>query len=136
MNRLTNLTAERRDCSKLKSWKNGTWDAQKGGTERGKDYNHSTFCDLIITGLVGLRARSDAIVEVNPLIPNEWDYFSLENIPYHGHTLAIYYDRTGKRYGIGTGLRVFANNQELVHSERLERITATLPTKGTIQGTP
>ena len=133
---LNPLTGDWISRTRLKSWKNGTWDAQKGGTERGKDYNHSTFCDLIITGLVGLRARSDAIVEVNPLIPNGWDYFSLENIPYHGHTLAIYYDRTGKRYGIGTGLRVFANNQELVHSERLERITATLPTKGPIQGTP
>ena len=27
--------------------------------ERGKDYNHSTYCDLIITGLVGLRPRPD-----------------------------------------------------------------------------
>ena len=25
----------------------------KGGKERGKDYNHSTFCDLIINGLIG-----------------------------------------------------------------------------------
>lgn len=23
--------------------------------ERGQDYNHSTFCDLVISGLVGLR---------------------------------------------------------------------------------
>jgi len=33
----------------------GTGTRDKGGVERGKDYNHSTFCDLIITGLVGLR---------------------------------------------------------------------------------
>ena len=41
--------------TRLKVWKNGTWDPGKGGVERGKDYNHSTYCDLIITGLVGLR---------------------------------------------------------------------------------
>ena len=32
------------------SWKRG-----RGVVERGKDYNHSTYCDLVITGLVGLR---------------------------------------------------------------------------------
>ncbi len=48
--------------TRLKSWKNGTWDAGKGGEERGKDYNHSTFCDLVITGLVGLRPRADYTV--------------------------------------------------------------------------
>jgi len=32
-------------------WKNGTWDDSKGGVERGKDYNHSSFCNLIISGL-------------------------------------------------------------------------------------
>jgi hypothetical protein len=26
--------------------------------ERGKDHNHSTFCDLIISGLVGIRPRA------------------------------------------------------------------------------
>ena len=28
--------------TRLKSWNKGTWDAGKGGIERGKDYNHST----------------------------------------------------------------------------------------------
>ena len=38
---------------------------------RGRFYNHSSYCDLIITGLVGLRPRADDIVEVNPLLPAE-----------------------------------------------------------------
>ena len=37
--------------TRLKTWENGTWSKGKGGVERGKDYNHSTFCDLIISGL-------------------------------------------------------------------------------------
>ena len=53
--------------------------------ERGKDYNHSSYCDLIITGLVGLRPRADDVVEVNPLVPDgKWDWFCLDNVPYHG----------------------------------------------------
>jgi hypothetical protein len=38
--------------------------------ERGKDYNHSTYCDLIITGLAGLRPRADEVIEVKPLVPD------------------------------------------------------------------
>ena len=75
--------------TRLSTWKNGTWDAGKGGVERGKDYNHSTYCDLLITGLVGLRPRGDDGIEVNPLLPPKaWDWFCLEGLPYHGRKLA------------------------------------------------
>ena len=47
------------------------WAKRKGGHHRGKDYNHSTYNDLIITGLVGLRPRADDVVEVNPLLPDD-----------------------------------------------------------------
>jgi hypothetical protein len=53
----------------LKSWKNGTWSAKKGGKERGKDYNHSTFIDLILSGLIGFIPRSPHAFELRPLIP-------------------------------------------------------------------
>jgi hypothetical protein len=99
-----------------------------GIPERGKDYNHSTFCDLIITGLVGLRPRADDIVEVNPLAPKKtWDYFCLDNVAYHGHLLTILYDKTGGRYGKGKGLRVLADGKEVVKSGKLTRLTGPLP---------
>lgn len=114
--------------TRLRTWKNGSWDARKGGVERGKDYNHSTYCDLIITGLVGLRPRADDTIEVAPLLPEGvWDYFCLDRVPYHGRWLTILYDRTGTRYGRGVGLRVLADGQTLAASERLTRITASLP---------
>ena len=96
--------------------------------ERGKDYNHSTYCDLVITGLIGLRPRADDIVEVNPLIPDGiWDYFCLDNVHYHRHSLTILYDRTGKHYSKGMGLRIFADGKEIAASEHLERLTGRLP---------
>lgn len=100
---------------------------RKGGVERGKDYNHSSYCDLVISGLVGLRPRADETLEVNPLVPeNAWDYFCLDGVRYRNHWLTILYDRTGKRYKLGTGLRVFADGQEIAASEKLSRLTVSL----------
>ena len=46
------------------------------------DYNHSTFCDLVITGLVGLVPRDDDRIEVDPLLPADaWDWFCLDGCP-------------------------------------------------------
>ena len=84
----------------------------KGDQERSRYYNHSTWNDLIITGLVGLRPRQDNTLEVNPLLPTDkWSYFCLDNVLYHGHTLTIVYDRDGDRYHVGRGLRIFVDGQ-------------------------
>jgi hypothetical protein len=96
--------------------------------QRGKDYNHSKYADLIITGLVGLRPRADDVVEISPLLPDHaWDYFCLDNIAYHGRILTIVYDRTGLHYGRGTGLQVLCNGRAIAHSTSLSHLTATLP---------
>jgi hypothetical protein len=96
--------------------------------ERGKDYNHSTYCDLIISGLAGLRPREDDTVEVNPLLPdNTWDYFCLDGVRYHGRMLTILFDRTGRRYGFGPGLRVLAAGRQIAASDVLARVAGRLP---------
>lgn len=96
--------------------------------ERGKDYNHSSFCDLVITGLVGLRPRPDNVLEVHPLVPEGvWDYFCLDQVRYHGRTLTILFDRTGDRYHRGKGLQVLVDGRSVARSDTLRRVTATLP---------
>ncbi|KAM0264973.1 hypothetical protein ACHAQJ_000489 [Trichoderma viride] len=74
-----------------------------------EDYNHSTFIDNIIAGLLGLRGQSNNTLTVDPLVPSSWDYFALENVAYHGHNLTVIWDKTGQRYDQGTGLRVFVD---------------------------
>jgi predicted GH43/DUF377 family glycosyl hydrolase len=113
---------------------NGDWIArtllkQRGSEipERGKDYNHSTYCDLVISGLVGLRPRADSIVEVNPLAPAAWDYFCLDQVRYHGRWLTILWDKTGEHYQKGKGLHLFADGQEIAAADTLSRLTAALP---------
>jgi hypothetical protein len=133
----------RRDDGKVVPWIDedlnpltGDWIARtvmktKGNQiyERGKDYNHSTFCDLIISGLAGLRPRAGDLVEINPLVPEEtWDYFCLDNVAYHGHILTVLYDQSGEHYGKGKGLRVLADGNEIAASPRLARLTGALPT--------
>jgi hypothetical protein len=106
----------------------GIWIPTTDEPPRGKEYNHSTYCDLIITGLVGLRPRADNIVEVNPLVPDGlWDYFCLDNVLYHGHILTIIYDKTGMRYGKGSGLKVFADGNIIASSRSMQVIKGKLP---------
>ena len=51
----------------------GAWINGKSG--RSRYYNHSTFADLLITGVIGLRPRTDDVVEIFPLLPPEtWDW--------------------------------------------------------------
>ena len=84
----------------------------KGDQERSRYYNHSTFNDLMITGICGLRPRADRTVEVNPLLPaDKWNYFCLDNVRYHGHNLTIVWDRDGQRYHAGKGLRVYVDGR-------------------------
>ena len=103
----------------LKGW---CWPPEKGGCERGKDYNHSTFCDLIISGLVGLKPRADSYLQVQPLV-GDWSYFSLCDIAYHGKKIDIIYDRNGNTYNAGTGFKVFVNDRIVYASDE---ITSTI----------
>lgn len=101
--------------------KTGYW--LKGDQERSRYYNHSTFNDLIITGLVGLRPRADDILEVNPLLPEgKWDWFCLDNVLYHGKIITIIWDKTGTKYKKGRGFSVWVNGKKLALVEKLKKI--------------
>ena len=105
--------------------KTGYW--LKGDEERSRYYNHSTFNDLIITGLVGLRPRADDVIEVNPLLPDaKWDWFCLDNVWYHGKMITIVWDKTGLKYKKGKGLSVWVNGKKVAFAEKLGKVTGKL----------
>ena len=105
--------------------KTGYW--LMGDAERSRYYNHSTFNDLIITGLVGLRPRADNVIEVHPLVPaNKWDWFCLDNVLYHGKIITIIWDKTGNKYNKGKGLSVWSNGIKVAASMKIQKIIGNL----------
>ncbi len=95
----------------------------KGDQERSRFYNHSTFADLVITGIVGLRPRVDDTLEVNPLVPEgKWDWFCLDGVSYHGRIITICWDKEGTRYHRGKGLSVFVNGREVGRAAGLGKL--------------
>ena len=89
------------------------------GNNHSEDYNHSTYTDNVISGLIGLRAQADNSLTVNPLAPTSWDHFTLENTPYHGHNVTVVWDSTGNHYNQGKGLRVWVDGKLTANRDTL-----------------
>lgn len=105
--------------------KTGYW--LKGDQERSRYYNHSTFCDLVITGMIGLRPRPDNVLVVNPLIPaDKWDWYCIDRVPYHGKLITVQWDKTGKHYNRGKGFQIYVNGQLVVSAGKPGRIRVEL----------
>ncbi|TWT97678.1 Beta-L-arabinobiosidase precursor [Botrimarina colliarenosi] len=106
----------------------GEWLITGPKERRSRYYNHSTFCDLVISGLAGVVPQPDDTVVIDPLLPTDtWDWFCLDGVPYHGRTLTVIWDRNGTRYGLGAGLSVMADGKVLASAPGLTRLTASLP---------
>ncbi|WP_158827494.1 MGH1-like glycoside hydrolase domain-containing protein [Mucilaginibacter lacusdianchii] len=106
--------------------KTGYW--LKGDNPRSSYYNHSTFCDLVISDLIGLKPRNDNTLEIYPLIPqNQWNWFCLDNVMYHGRNITILWDKDGSRYHKGQGLRIYADGKEIGRAKELKHLSAKLP---------
>ncbi len=110
----------------------GNWLIEGPKAERSRNYNHSTFNDLVISGLVGIVPREDEILEVDPLLPTDaWNWFCLDRLPYHGHLVTVIWDRTGERYHRGKGLTVWVDDVKVAQAMELTRVTGKLPTPAT-----
>tara|TARA_R110000764_G_scaffold94060_4_gene177762 strand:- start:1589 stop:2068 length:480 start_codon:yes stop_codon:yes gene_type:complete len=76
----------------------------------GMEYNHSSYCDLVISGLVGLdlEMNEDGSISVDSLIPEvEWDFFVLDGIQYRGKAIAVVFDK----YGVYKGLSILVDGK-------------------------
>ncbi len=88
-----------------------------------ENYNHSSFNDLVFTGLLGIRPQADDTLVLDPLVDPSWNYFALEDLPYHGHLMTILWDRDGSHYGHGSGLQVFEDGTRIASSPTLTKQT-------------
>jgi len=95
--------------------------------ERGKDYNHSSFCDLVISDLIGVQPSMSNRLTIDPLVPSEyWDWLCLDHVKYHNKILTIIWDRDGSKYQKGKGFSVFVDGALKHNSEAIERIEIQL----------
>ena len=76
--------------------------------DRGTHYFHSTFNDLVLSGLVGLRAHADAL-EVFPLALVPW--FCATRVRVRGSDYTVVWDAYGTRYPHGAGLHVWRDGK-------------------------
>jgi hypothetical protein len=103
----------------------GSWEGHDMGN-RSEHYFHSGFNDLVITGLAGIQPSADDNLVINPLIPDEWDFFAIDNVLYRGHKVAVIWDRTGERYKKGKGLQVLVDGKVAASSPKIGKLTVKL----------
>ncbi len=101
--------------------KTGEW--LKGDNPRSSFYNHSTFCDLVISDLIGIKPRNDDKLEVHPLLPKDkWDWFKLSNVTYHNKTITLIWDKSGKKYKQGVGFQIIVDGKKIYQNASLKPV--------------
>ena len=95
--------------------------------DRGRDYNHSTFCDLVLNGLAGIRVNDGDVLEIHPLFAEQQlDYFCADGILYQGHALTVLWDKNGDRYQHGRGLHILLDGELIASAKNLQKIEINL----------
>jgi F5/8 type C domain/Trehalase len=76
-------------------------------------YLHSSYNNLIISGLCGIQPSEGNTLQIHPLIDTSIQYFCLSKLNYHGHDLTVVYDSDGTKYKLGKGLIVFVDAKKV-----------------------
>lgn len=71
------------------------WKPARGGYERGKDYNHSLFCDLVLSGLLGIGTDKSGHLTADPIVPDDWGWFRVSHLRHAGAYWCVSYTRKG-----------------------------------------
>ncbi|WP_129715206.1 trehalase family glycosidase [Pedobacter sp. SYP-B3415] len=102
--------------------KTGAW--LKGDHPRSAFYNHSTFCDLVISDLIGFKPAEGDTLIIDPLLDaGTWPWFSLTRISYHGREISVFWDQHGQKYGKGKGMFVYADGKLVARASALKKLT-------------
>lgn len=102
------------------------------GRGHSEDYNHSTFNDIVLSGLLGIRPQPDDSVRIAPQVPASWNHFAVENLAYHGHNLTVVWDRDGTAYGHGKGFRVWVDGTQRLYRQSPADVTVGLVSRAPV----
>jgi hypothetical protein len=125
--------AQFRDQDIGQPWTGEFYNGNNGQWKTGeRDYNHSTWLDVLIPDLIGVVPRNDDVIEVDPLLPEDaFGYFLLDGLRYHGHDVTVAWDApipgSPDRYGDGRkGLDVYVDSRLVASAPGLSRLRANL----------
>ena len=76
-------------------------------------YLHSSYNNLIISGLCGIRPAEGDTLYINPLIDSTINYFCISGLNYRGHKVTVAYDKDGTKYNAGKGLIVYVDGKKI-----------------------
>ena len=76
-------------------------------------YLHSSYNNLVISGLCGIRPSADDNLIISPLVDSTVKYFCLSGLNYHGYKLTVVYDKEGTKYNSGKGLMVYVDGEKV-----------------------
>jgi hypothetical protein len=98
--------AQYRDQDPTFPWTGEFYNGETGAWKTAeRDYNHSTWLDILIPDLIGLVPRDDEILEIDPLLPpGALSHFTLDGQRYRGRDVTIVWDAPGDnddRHGDG-----------------------------------
>ena len=118
------------------------FERRHGDKRRGDHYFHSSFCDLVLAGLVGIDVddqwgAADGIGEggtasrptlvVHPLFEaSQLSYLRASRVRVRGRDVEVTWDVDGTRYKGPVGLAVWVDGRLRAHSHQLLRLTVRL----------
>ena len=125
--------AQYRDGNLDFPWTGEFYDGETGAWQtRERDYNHSTYLDLVIPEVVGIVPREDAVLEVDPMVPESaLSYFVLDGQHYRGHDVTVAWDAADDFDAFEDGrdgLNVYLDGKLVASSPNLGRLLINLDT--------
>ena len=91
-----------------------------------RDYNHSTYIDILIAEIAGLRPRNDDVIEVHPLISAQMPPFVIDGVRYRNHDVTIMWSpkESAEKQADGLpGFRVYVDGKLAHHDpEKASRV--------------
>ena len=125
--------AQYRDQDLLYPWTGEFYNGDTGEWKTAeRDYNHSTWLDVLIPDLLGLVPRDDNVIELDPLLPpDRLSYFILDGQRYRGHDVTIVWDApvagSEDHFGDGRkGLDLYVDGKLAASAPGLGRLEARL----------
>lgn len=105
-------------------WNTAT--AEHGGRIDYRSWIHHTQLGTtnwtLIEDVAGLVPRQDSTIELNPIAIPGWNYFTINNLSYHGQDMTIVWDRDGSHYHGPAGFSLYLSGRRVMTSDKLTHV--------------